>query len=150
MNRVSAYGISAAIPEGWEARIYRHADGEPTLHAATFPLPHSDGEFGARATHRMPPRGLFLSLTEYRTGDGIDLRHGLFANPVPRSLDPAHLSTRALQQARPGQSGIQRFFSTSGRAFCLYVVVHDTDHFKRRLAAAASRVLRSLEISKTA
>jgi hypothetical protein len=145
VTRIGAYGISATIPDRWEARIFRHAAGEPTLHAATFPLPASDGEFGTHATERMPAGGLFLSLTEYR-GDGIDMSAGgLFGGPPPRALEPEQLSSRALMQARPGQRGAQRFFSVSGRAFCLYVVASDGS--PQHAFAAASELLRTLEIS---
>lgn len=145
MTSLGAYGISATIPDGWEARFFRHADGEPTLHAATFPLPPADGEFGTRATQRMPTGGLFLSLTEYR-GEGIDLRRGgLFGSPPPRALEHAHLSSRTLLQARPGQRGVQRFFSAAGRAFCLYVVVSGPEGPHPALAGL-SQFLRSLEI----
>lgn len=147
MNRISGFGISAAIPDGWEARIHRHSDGEPTLHAATFALPPEDGEFGTRATRHMPSEALFLSLTEYRTGEGLNTRHGLFAHPPPTSLDRSNFHTRALLQARPGQRGVQRFFSVSGRAFCLYVVVSGSTHMTHHLAAA-SHLLRGLEISE--
>jgi hypothetical protein len=147
MNRISGFGISAAIPDGWEARIHRHTDGEPTIHAATFALPPQDGEFGTRATQHMPEGALFLSLTEYRTGEGLDTRRGLFAHPPPTSLDPAWFHSRALLQARSGQRGMQRFFSTSGRAFCLYVVVSGSARMTHHLAAA-SRLLRRLEISE--
>lgn len=146
MTRISAFGISATAPDHWEARIFRHEDGEPTLHAATFPLPPSDGEFGSRATRRMPAGGLFLSLTEYR-GAGIDLgAGGLFGEPQPRTLEDAHLSSRALLQARPGQRGVQRFFSASGRAFCLYVVVAGDGDGARRRLEDVTHILRSLEI----
>ncbi len=147
MREISGFGISAAIPDGWEARIHRHQDGEPTLHAATFPLPPKDGEFGTRATGRMPSEALFLSLTEYRTGEGLGTRHGLFAHPPPTSLDAAYFHSRALLWARPGQRGMQRFFSISGRAFCLYVVVSGPARMTHHLAAA-SHLLRRLEISE--
>ena len=32
-------------------------------------------------------------------------------------------SANALQRAIPGQAGCQRFFTESGRAFCLFVVL---------------------------
>jgi hypothetical protein len=147
VNRINGFGISAAIPDGWEARIHRHSDGEPTLHAATFALPPKDGEFGTHATDRMPPDALFLSLTEYRTGEGLDTRHGLFAHPPPTSLEEVHFHSHALLRARPGQRGMQRFFSTSGRAFCLYVVVSGSARMTQHLAAA-SHLLRRLEISE--
>ena len=145
MTRISAFGISATVPDHWEARIFRHEGGEPTLHAATFPLPPSDGEFGSRATQRMPAGGLFLSLTEYRTGEGIEVTGGLFGNPMPRTLAGEHFSSRSLLQARAGQRGLQRFFSDAGRAFCLYVVVADGAAQGRRLEAV-SDVLSSLDI----
>lgn len=147
MSTVHAFGISAEIPDRWEARIFSHPDGEPTLHAANFPLPFRDGDFGTRATRHLPHDGVFVCLTEYRTGEGVDLRHGLFANPPPRSLDPAEFSSRTLLQARPGQTGMQRFFSASGRAFCLYVVASRAAHTKRRLVAA-SHLLESLDIAE--
>lgn len=146
MREINGFGISAAIPDGWEARIHRYAEGEPTLHAATFALPPHDGDFGTRATRRMPADALFLSLTEYRTGRGLDVRRGLFANQPPASLDAAHFSSRSLLQARPGQRGMQRFFSSSGRAFCLYVVVSGSARTRHHLAAA-SHLLRRLDIS---
>jgi hypothetical protein len=94
----------------------------------------------------MPAGALFLSLTEYR-GAGIDLgAGGLFGEPQPRTLEDAHLSSRALLQARPGQRGVQRFFSASGRAFCLYVVVEGAAVPGERLLAL-SRFLRTLQIS---
>jgi hypothetical protein len=95
----------------------------------------------------MPPEALFLSLTEYRTGDGVDLGRGLFAHAQPRSLEPAHFSIRALLRARAGQRGMQRFFSASGRAFCLYVVVSGRARMRRRIAGA-DQLLRSLDISE--
>jgi hypothetical protein len=147
VSAVTAFGISATVPRGWEARIFRHPDGEPTLHAANFPLPAADGEFGTRATQHMPRDGLFLCLTEYRTGEGIDESRGLFANPPPRSLEPASFSSRMLLQVRPGQRGMQRFFTASDRAFCLYVVVSNHSHAKQPLSAA-SHLLKHLDVSK--
>jgi hypothetical protein len=145
VTRISAFGITANVPDHWESRIFRHEGGEPTLHAATFALPPSDGEFGSRATGRMPIGGLFLSLTEYRTGDGLEVTGGLFGEPPPRTLADEHFSSRALLQARPGQRGLQRFFSDAGRAFCLYVVVADTGLSRHRVEALA-HFLASLDI----
>jgi hypothetical protein len=146
---VSAYGISATIPVGWEALLFRHKEGEPTLHVATFRLPPTDGEFGSRATAAMPPEALFFSLTEYRVGDALSLERGLFAEPRPKSLRDGELHARSLLRGRPGQRGLQRFFSTSGRAFCLYVVVSGGDthgHLMRRL----NDVLQTLHIDQRA
>jgi hypothetical protein len=144
VSRVGAFGISAVVPEGWDARFFRHADGEPTAHLASFRLPPADGEFGSAATARMRDGAIFLALTEYHESQAD---RGLFAADVPRSLAAAELGARSLLQPRPGQRGVQRFFSAAGRAFCLYVVVAAVDD--RRLASLlddASACLRTLRI----
>lgn len=122
MTPLAAYGISLAIPDGWEGRAFRHGDGEPTIHLGNFPLPHADGEFGSRATSLMPADALFVALTEYRVAPAA-LEAGLFAEPQPHALDERRLSRRALLRPTGGQRGMQRFFTSAKRAFCLYVVV---------------------------
>lgn len=122
--RIEAHGIGAHVPGGWEARLFRRPGGEPTLHAATFALPGSDGEFGSRATAAMPPGALFLALTEYRPGQGLQAGRGLFAAALPLPpLTGGDFHPRTLLVARPGHEGLQRFFSSAGRPFCLYVVL---------------------------
>lgn len=148
MKSVSAFGISATIPDGWEALLFRHRKGEPTLHVATFPLPPKDGEFGSRATGTMPADALFFSLTEYRVNDKLSLESGLFAPPQPVTLRDTDLHPRSLLRAHPGQRGLQRFFSTSGRAFCLYVVV--AGRRDRRLMRDLNHVLHTLRIEHRA
>ena len=133
MSTLSAYGISVAVPAGWEGRAFRHGGGEPTLHLGSFPLPHDDGEFGSRATSRMPADGVFLAVTEYGVSEG-ELERGIFASPPPRRVEPRLLSDRALLRPIDGQRGMQRFFAAEGRAFCLFVVVGRTG--ERRLAGA--------------
>ena len=133
---VSAHGISVDLPHGWEGRIFRRRHGDPTLHAATFALPFEDGEFGTRATDRMPAGGAFLTITEYRPGGGLVPGRGLFAPhaiplPVPHSrFRPSHLLV-----ARRGQRGYQHFFTTAGRPFCLYAVINEP-----RLGAARAGI----------
>jgi hypothetical protein len=112
------------------------------MHIASFQLPRSDGEFGSRATAAMPGDGLFLALTEYGVAAG-QLGTGIFADPPPRVLRPEQLSPHTMLRPLAGQRGLQRFFSSGGRAFCLYVVAgRDAG---RRLRAA-NRVLSSIEI----
>jgi hypothetical protein len=122
--RIHAHGIGVEIPAGWEARLFRHPGGEPTLHAASFALPAHDGEFGSHATAQMPPGGMFLALTEYRPGGGLQAGRGLFAPAPPNgSIARNHFHPRTLLVAREGQEGLQRFFTANGRPFCLYVVL---------------------------
>lgn len=141
MSRLAAYGIALELPVGWEGRAFSH--GEPTVHLASFALPPTDGEFGSRATARMPADGLFLALTEYAVRPH-ELREGIFAARPPRRLHPDELSEQTLLRPLPGQRGVQRFFSTAGRAFCLYVVCGRDG---RRRVAAANEVLASLQVA---
>jgi hypothetical protein len=119
--KLDGYGIEVDLPRGWEGRIYRRAEGDPTLHAATFALHEDDGDFGGRTTGDMAQGQAFVVVTEY---DPALAGQGLFAPlGVPRDLRPVDLAPNGLMRPRPGLMGVQRFFTASGRALCLYVVV---------------------------
>ena len=121
---LKAHGIAVELPPGWEGRIYRREGGDPTLHAASFALPHADGDFGSVATARIPAGGGFFSLTEYRPGRRLVPGKGLFASTeIPLPLDPRNFDPRALHIGRRGQAGFQHFFTADGRPFCLYAVL---------------------------
>lgn len=122
--KLAAHGLAVDLPRGWDGRIYRRLQADPTLHAASFELPAKDGDFGSAATARMPPGGLFFALKEYRPGPRLEPGTGLFApSAIPLPLDPARFHPRALQVGRPGQAGVQHFFTSQGRPFCLYAVI---------------------------
>jgi hypothetical protein len=140
-SALAAHGISIELPAGWEGRIYRRRGGDPTLHAANYPLPGSDGDFGSVATERMPERGSFLVLTEYRPGQGLEPGKGLFAaEAIPLPLDVRHFHPRTLHVGRPGQIGFQHFFTAGNRPFCLYAVVRPRTHRGATAAAAKPQV----------
>lgn len=141
MTKLSAFGISLDVPRGWEARAFVHQGGEPTFHLASFPLPHTDGDFGTTATAAMPVDSLFLALTEYALRPA-ELARGLFACSPPTRLGSEHLSERALVRPTPGQLGLQRFYSAAGRGFCLYVVTRAASESRIR---ALNGVLASLD-----
>jgi len=123
---VAAHGISMDLPHGWEGRIFRRRQGDPTLHAATFALPFEDGEFGTGATERMPAGGAFLTVTEYRPGTGLVPGRGLFApHAIPLPIARSRFRPSHLLVARRGQRGYQHFFTTAGRPFCLYAVIRE-------------------------
>jgi hypothetical protein len=149
--RLSGHGIDVVVPARWEASIFRLPDGEPTLHAASFALPSGDGEFGSRATAAMPRGGIFVAVTEYRTGGGLRAGHGLFApHGTPGPLRASDFRRNALLVARPGQSGTQRFFTAAGRPFCLYVVRRagdSGDHETGRRLAELAALLASLRVA---
>jgi hypothetical protein len=122
--RLSAHGIALELPPGWDGRLYRRPGSDPILHAASFPLPGDDGDFGSGATARMPARGAFLALKEYRPGPRLLPGSGLFApRSIPLPLEPRRFHPRALQVGRAEQAGFQHFFTASGRPFCLYAVI---------------------------
>ncbi|HEX6302001.1 MAG TPA: hypothetical protein VF148_16210 [Acidimicrobiia bacterium] len=152
MSRISRSGISVDIPQGWEGSI--DGDGfeqlssgatRPTLlHVASFPMPPERGSFGSGATELMSTDDVFMVLFEYGP-DSVGAP--LFAEQgLPRSVSPDDFSRDALQHAVTGQSGMQRFFTENGRAFCLYVVLGS--HLDRpELVTRVNTVLQTVEIS---
>ena len=119
--RLARYGIAVNVPSGWEGKVFTLPGTRPTMHTANFPLPPSDGNFGAAAISSMADDGVFVAFVEYDpelAGVGLFSTQGLPAPLVARDM-----SGRAMQRMIPGRSGVQRFFTESGRAFCLYAVI---------------------------
>jgi hypothetical protein len=144
---ISAHGIELELPSRWSGRAFRRPAGNATLHAGDFALALQDGEFGDRSTAQMPAGAAFLALVEYLPGDGLQPDRGLFeSRRIPLPLDPSGFASRRLAHPRPGQSGMQHFFTSGGRPFCLYVVLVGGGPGRRRQLAVVSRVLRSLRI----
>jgi hypothetical protein len=164
---LSAHGITLSLPATWDGRIYGRPrlvanpaasplvpgfDGIEqghlaTLHAANFPLSGSEGEFAAEATMRMPASGAFAALVEYQPDDRLVAGEGLFASrEIPRALAPEEFRPETLMVPRPGQVGLQRFFTAGVRPFCLYAVV-GSRRAAARGAAAISEALGSLVIA---
>lgn len=143
---LSGYGITAALPPGWEGRITRLPPvapaaasaaataarvapaaaavvevTRPVVHLANFALPPRRGAFGTGAVETMSATDTLIVLFEYASDS---LGTALFApTPMPRVLYPRAFDPRALQRILPGQAGYQAFFHESGRAFSLYVVL---------------------------
>jgi hypothetical protein len=148
--------IEVELPTGWEGRIASRNGGSAPrgsaemsggtsarVHAANFALPPDVADFGGGAVELMSNRDLLVILFEYDTASaGTPL---FAANGIPRvgvdDFDPY-----ALQQVLPGQSGVQRFFTAAGRAFCLYVVLGS--HIRRfRTVPVVNDVLAATKIS---
>jgi hypothetical protein len=145
---LEAHGLRVELPRGWSGRVFKRPGGGATLHAGDFQLPLEDGEFGDRSTGLMPAGASFLALTEYRPGAGLEPGEGLFASRrVPTTLDPTAFSRTGLAHPRPGQAGVQHFFTAGGRPFCLYVVVSGPRSERRRQLGMLGHVLRSLRVS---
>jgi hypothetical protein len=143
---LSAHGIHVELPSGWSGRTFSR-QGLVRLHAGDFALALADGEFGDQSTGRMPTPATFVALAEYRPGGGLEPGEGLFASrKLPLPLDPSAFATTRLAHPRPGQAGMQHFFTRGRRPFCLYVVVSGPRFERRAQLLAADRVLRSLKI----
>jgi hypothetical protein len=145
---LSAHGIELELPPRWSGRLFRRPGGNPTLHAGDFALALGDGEFGDASTGQMPAGAVFVALAEYLPGDGLQAGRGLFASSrIALPLDPTGFASNRLAHPRPGQSGMQHFFTAGGRPFCLYVVLAGGGPGRRRQLAGVSRVLASLKIA---
>lgn len=150
MSRLSGAGISIDVPTGWDARIFRRPSrpGETThavLHAGNFSLPPDAADYGDGAVELMGPDHLLLSLVEFHPSSTDTALFAVRGLPLP--LRTADASRTTLQRALGGQAGIQRFFTQSGRAWSLYVVLGSFDR-RSALVSAANTVLSSLEISR--
>jgi len=145
--RLHAHGIQVTLPNGWSGRVFARDLTAATLHAGNFTLAVDDGEFGDRSTAAMRQGATFLALTEYMPGSGLEPGRGLFsARRIPLPLDPTAFAGTGLAHPRPGQAGMQRFFTAAGRPFCLYVVISVERTGRTRQLAAVDRVLRSLKV----
>jgi hypothetical protein len=145
---LDAHDVRIELPAGWSGRLFAR-DGAAVLHAGDYPLELGDqSTFGDASTARMVDGATFLALAEYRPGNGLTPGRGLFApRRVRLPLDPTSFSTHGLAHPRPGQAGMQHFFTTAERPFCLYVVLAGQGVARRRQLAAVAHALRSLQVA---
>lgn len=127
MTTLRAHGLDLRIDRGWEARIWMPdeqapAENHPVVRIANFALTTSHDTYTTEAVEDLRPGQVVASLVEFSprlAGNGLYAPAG-----VPR-LRVADLDPNALQGARPGRFGLQRFFSQNGRAFSLYVMARE-------------------------
>ena len=152
MATLSAHGIVAPLPAGFEGRIFiRNQVGDevpyPVVQLATFALPAEVGDFGGGAVTLMGSQDIFATLFEYgpeSLGKRLFARQGM-----PRSLAVTDFRPYVLRRGLTGQSGTQWFFTESGRPFTLYVVLGS--HTQRTvLVPRVNRLIGSLAVSPAA
>jgi hypothetical protein len=148
-GRLSAQGLAVGLPSGWEGRIQRRAataareTTHAVVHLANFPLPEHRDDFGGGVTTAMRSPDVFVVLFEYGSES---VGTPLFATQgIPR-VEAAMFSSKRMQRPLPGQLGCQRFFTASGRAFCLYVVAGSRAYLPR-IIAEVNAVLSELDVS---
>jgi hypothetical protein len=116
------------------------------LHACTRPMPAERGDFGSNVVDLLGPNDVFVALVDY----GSEVAdQGLFENQgIPR-LAPSQFGPNKLQRPLPGMSAAQHFFSSGGRAFCLFTVVGS---HARRMATVprAAALVSSIRITDRA
>jgi hypothetical protein len=142
MSDISAFGIAATLPRGWDGQIFRRpgetsrrasdqptttetppvGDGtvQPVAHLANFALPAGRGDYGSGAVERMGPADILVCLLEFDP-EAVGTR--LFSHRgVPR-FGINDFAPQTMQRAVAGMCGAQSFFTQGGRAFCAYVVL---------------------------
>jgi hypothetical protein len=145
---LDAHGVHLELPQGWSGRLFAR-DGLVGVHAGDYRVELADeSTFGDASTGRMAPGNSFIAVVEYRPGNGLRAGVGLFEpDRIRLPLDPTSFGPRRLAHPRPGQVGVQQFFTASGRPFCAYVVLAGGRSTRRRQLATAGHVLRSLRIA---
>jgi len=152
MADVSAHGISAGLPPGFEAHIYRRVPSGPercypVAHFSTFPIPPGTGDFGGGATTLMGPDDVFVVLFEYGPES---LGTQLFAHRgLPRTLAASDFKAHVLRRGIPGQGGTQLFFTEAGRPFTLYVALGSYGR-RTQLVGRVNGVLGGVTIARSA
>ncbi|MGH8959219.1 MAG: hypothetical protein ACRDVK_11175, partial [Acidimicrobiia bacterium] len=149
MTLLSGEGITVDLPPGWEGAIGQStelADGavrNVVAHFASFPLPPRRGDFGGGAVDLMEENDALVVLFDYGSSA---VGSALFAFDGLPTINVGDFDRDILQKSIPGQSGVQRFFTVSGRAFCLYVVVGS--HIDRsEILPAVQHLLESVRIT---
>lgn len=148
MPVLRAHGITAAVPDGCDGRVFRRVEAHgartyPVAQVASFPLPPDTADFGGGAVHLMGADDFLVVLFEYgpeSVGRALFGRQGL-----PRSLPAGLFSTIQLRRGLPGHSGVQLFFTEQSRPFTLYAVVGS--HARRTVVVPrVNRVLAGLSV----
>jgi len=147
--RLQRQGLSTDLPRGWDGRIYQRADQaggttQQILHAGNFALPVERGDYGSGAVEVMRGGDVFVALLEFdaeAAGTALFAREGF-----PSSVSTSSFSPNRLQRALPGQGGCQFFFTSAGRAYCLYVVLGSYAN-RERLVAEVNRLLATITVT---
>jgi hypothetical protein len=163
------YGLRATASQGWQVSVTRRPGAKPAapsgvvirgaaphgteapeadvtravLHACTRPMPADRGDFGSNVVDLLGPDDIFVALVDYGT-EVAD--QGLFENQGMPRLAPSQFGPNRLQRPLPGMSASQHFFSSGGRAFCLFTVVGS---HARRMASVprAAALVASIRIT---
>jgi len=157
-RRLRAYGLSCDLLPGWDIRIEQREQSEvpvpgstepmggythPILQAGTSALPARRGDYGSGYVERMTTTDVFVCLGEFDHEAGAE---AMFDDGLPGALRSADFHPDAQQRVIAGMCGTQRFFTTHGRAFCLYVVLGSWLQ-RQSLVPVANSLLSTIEVA---
>jgi hypothetical protein len=145
-------GIDAALPRGFEGRIFKRPESEgarsyAVAQFATIPLPpvRSVGDFGSGIVQYLGDEDVLAVLFEYGPES---LGTALFARAaLPRTIALDQFKTFRLRRGMPGQAGTQCFFTEAGRPFTLYAVLGSYEH-RARAVGRLSGLLAEISVSR--
>jgi hypothetical protein len=143
-------GMAVAAPSGWDVAIYRRpaAPGQqtfPILHAATIPLPPGRGDYGSGLVEQLGPDDVFVAVLDFGPAAATTaLFSGLSGLP---GLTPDAYRPYQVQRLIQGQAGVQRFFHSVSRGFCLYSVIGALTN-RLALTARANQLLGSIRLEE--
>jgi hypothetical protein len=106
-------------------------------------MPAVRGDYGSGFVERMTPTDVFVCLGEFDHEAGAE---AMFDAGMPTALRPADFHPDAQQRVIAGMCGTQRFFTTDGRAFCLYVVLGSWLQ-RTNLVPVANSFLSTIEVA---
>ena len=144
------------MPAGWEAEFSTQQDPAVldtslaaaksplvVLHVANFSLPPNRDDYGSEAVEHQGRSTIFMALIEFApTSAGSAL---FVARGIP-SLNAADFAPDRLLRRVGNQAGLQSFFHSGHRAFCLYTVIGSYS-MRKMLVGEANSVLSGLRIS---
>ena len=160
MARITAHGIVADPPRGWDAIIYQRPveppgavaqalqvapeTPMPILHLANFALPNERGDYGGGVVTNMRTGGIFVAVLQHHPSE---VGTALFAGrTTPWPLRPDDVDPNAMPRRFEGGAGHQSFFVAAGRPYCLFVVIAGYDQ-RGRLVPLANEALATVAFS---
>lgn len=154
MTRLADSGIRVEVPNGWKGRVATRVLPARTgrerayavVHVATIPLPEDTSDFGSNVVRKLGAHDVFFTLFEYAPESATE---PLFAHERPSVLRARDFTNDQLQRQLDDQLGVQRFFTETDRAFCLYVVLGSIGA-RRSALATVNSLLASVRITDPA
>jgi hypothetical protein len=120
IDDIDQFGISMALPAGWQGRLFAWTGGPPTLELSTLPIERLSGDSAVPNRERLGALDVSIVLAE---NDTVDL--GFSPTTLPLSIAAQdRCDCEVLDDGShppPGHALYHRSFEAGGRSFDLYV-----------------------------